>query len=62
VNSTDLTAASLTVSYTHQLTQDWGLNLGANVRLRDPSNNDPSNNSTSGGLFVTVSRTVNFLH
>ena len=58
--SPDLTATTLVVSYNHQLTRDWGMNLGANFRLRDPSSNT-ANTASSAGVFLTVSRTVNFL-
>ena len=58
--SADLAATTLVVSYNHQLTKDWGMNVGANYRLRDPSSNstDPA---ASAGVFLTVSRNVNFL-
>ena len=56
----DVAATSLVMSYNHQLTKDWGMNLGANFRLRDPSNNSPDS-ATSAGVFLTLSRNVNFL-
>ena len=59
--SPDVTSSVLVVSYNRQITQDWGMNLGANFRLRDPSSDDPSANASSAGVFVTVSRSVSFL-
>jgi hypothetical protein len=59
--SPDVASAVLVASYNYQLTKDWGMNLGANFRMRDPSNNDDAANATSAGLFLTVSRNVNFL-
>jgi hypothetical protein len=58
--SPDVAATTLVASYNHQITKDWGMNVGANYRLRDPSSNtdDPA---SSAGVFVTVSRNVNFL-
>jgi len=58
--SPDVTSSGLTISYNHQITKDWGMNLGANFRLRDPSSNT-ANTASSAGVFLTVSRNVNFL-
>ena len=51
----------LVASYNRQITKDWSMNLGANFRVRDPSDNDELTNASSAGLFLTISRDVSFL-
>ncbi len=53
----DVAATEMVLSYNHGLTQDWGLNLGVNYRLRDEAT---VGSSDSAGLFVTVSRDFSF--
>lgn len=59
--SPDVTSSVLVVSYNHRLTKDWDMSLGANLRMRDPSSNDAATSANSAGVFLTVSRSLNFL-
>lgn len=52
----DVTGTDVVASYSYRLTQDWGLNLGANYRLRD----DAGTTTNSSGVFVKISRDFSF--
>lgn len=53
----DVTRTDLTASYTHSLTPDWGLSVGANYSLRDEATIGAANSST---LFLSLSRDFEF--
>lgn len=59
--SPDVASSVLVASYNRQITKDWSMNLGANFRVRDPSDNDALTNASSAGIFLTLSRDVTFL-
>jgi hypothetical protein len=53
----DVTRADLTASYTHSLTEDWGLSVGANLTRRDE---DTIGAATSSTVFLSLSRNFEF--
>lgn len=53
----DVTRTDLTASYTHSLTPDWGMSVGANYSLRDEATVGTANSST---LFLSLSRNFEF--
>lgn len=53
----DVARADLTASYTHSLTEDWGLSVGANLSRRDEATEGAANSST---LFLSLSRSFEF--
>lgn len=53
----DVAGTDLVVSYNRKVTQDWGLNMGLNYRLRDEAGVGTGN---SAGLFVGISRDFSF--
>jgi outer membrane usher protein FimD/PapC len=53
----DVARTDLTASYTHSLTEDWGLSVGANLSRRDEDTIGAANSST---LFLSLSRDFEF--
>lgn len=49
----DVARAGVTASYSHALTEDWGLNLGLAWRLRDE---DGAGSATSEEVFLSIGR------
>jgi outer membrane usher protein FimD/PapC len=53
----DVTRTDLTASYTHSLTEDWGLTAGASLTRRDEATLGAASSST---LFLSLSRDFEF--
>ena len=53
----DVARTDLTASYSHSLTPDWGMSVGANHSLRDEDTVGAANSST---LFLSLSRNFEF--
>ena len=51
------TTSSLSASYNHQLTEDWGLNLGYRHQRRDETSIGKANSNT---VFMNLSRNFNY--